>query len=86
MLAAHEVALGQEALAGGRDTYFRHVRVADLPEPSAVDAAEPPTGGRRTFFGWDGSVARQDAIGADGRWHPVDPPMTVRPLGAEGEE
>jgi len=85
-LAAHELALGQEALAAGRDTYFRHVRIADLPEPPAADAVAPPVGGRRTFFAWDGSVKRQDVVGPDGRWQPVDPPVPVRPLGTEGEE
>ena len=85
-LAAREVALGQEALAAGRDTYFRHVRVADLPEAPAASDVTTTVGSRRTLFGWDGSVARQDVVGPDGRWHPVDPPVPVRPLGAEDKE
>ena len=67
-----ELIVGADAVRRGRDAYFRHIRVADLPEPPPRPGGRTP-GQRRTFFNWDGSIDRQEVAGPDGEWHPVEP-------------
>jgi hypothetical protein len=71
-----EVARAARSARRGDNVYLRHVHVADLPELPTEPTA-PPAGLRRTFFEWDGSIASQEIRGADGEWHPVEPPEPV---------
>ncbi len=66
-----EMTLGLAALRRGQDVYFRHVRLADLPDGPPADAG-PAVGLRRTHFNRDGAVAAEAALGADGEWHPIE--------------
>lgn len=66
-----ELIVGADAARLGKNVYFRHVRVAELPEPPPR-AASRVAGQRRTFFNPDGSI-HAEVVGLDGEWHPVEP-------------
>jgi len=67
--AASEVEIGLLHLRRGRNVYFRHVSLADLPEVPSVD---PPRFVRRTRYNPDGSVAAEETAGPDGTWVPAE--------------
>jgi hypothetical protein len=73
----YEIELGLAALRRGENVYFRHVATDELERWRTIDTGEGGDGAgvglRRTLFNWDGSIASQAMLGADGEWHPVDP-------------
>jgi hypothetical protein len=70
-LATIEIEIGQMALRQGRDVYFRHVRIADLPTPPDDDDVSLPAGLRRTLFRPDGSVESVTVLDEEGEWRPL---------------
>ncbi len=75
--ARANIEIGLAAVRRGENVYFRHVRMAELPdEPVASKPAEAQGPGvvlRRTLFRPDGAIESVAIRGTDGEWHPVAP-------------
>lgn len=68
--AASEIERALIHLRRGRNVYFRHVSMAELP---SVPTVEPPEFVRRTLYHPDGTVAAEEVPGPDGTWLPAEP-------------
>jgi hypothetical protein len=62
---------GAEEVRRGRNVYFRHARVADLP-PARPSRDNPP-GSRRIEYAAGGTVRRVTVLAEDGAWRDVEP-------------
>ncbi|MGH2534764.1 MAG: hypothetical protein ACRDJW_21100 [Thermomicrobiales bacterium] len=81
-LAEQEIELGLTALRQGRDVYFKHIRLADLPHPPVADS-QRTAGLKRTAYNWDGSIHSVDVMDDEGHWHSLDPIQGEPPLGTD---